>query len=100
MKLISLPLFFSGLALASPLSPLLDNVQAPFGEYQRQFTGLELDLGARRLVQLEGMSPVWMTELEKVSLRAFSFCTIRAHLLSLDQGQGSGRPFYGHVSPT
>lgn len=31
--------------------------------------GFSLDLGALRLVQLEGQVPVWMTELDKVYLR-------------------------------
>jgi hypothetical protein len=56
-------------AAANPLPWL--NVQLPFDVYQNVHPGFYLDLGARRLVQMEGKEPVWMTELEKVDQATF-----------------------------
>jgi hypothetical protein len=56
--LIVLPLALQ--CLASPFSG-----QTPLTGYA-SYPGFSLDLNERRLVQLEGKPPVWMTELEKV----------------------------------
>lgn len=47
-------------------TPLVYNEQFPLGTQQGSYPGFNLDLNAVRLVQMEGESPVWMTELEKV----------------------------------
>jgi leucyl aminopeptidase len=47
-------------------TPLVYNEQLPLGVQQTSYPGFDLDLNALRLVQMEGESPVWMTELEKV----------------------------------
>ena len=47
-------------------TPLVYNEQFPLGTQQESYPGFDLDLNAVRLVQMEGESPVWMTELEKV----------------------------------
>lgn len=59
------------LATATPLSLLYGSEQVPLGsleEHVTSYPGFDLDLDDRRLVQMEGQEPVWMTELEKVRL--------------------------------
>ena len=66
MKSFVVLLSFASLALSLPL--LSDNVQHPLGQVQHTTaSGLDLDLSERRLIQVEGQSPIWVTELEKVS---------------------------------
>jgi leucyl aminopeptidase len=75
MKRIFAGLSLASLALAIPFYSL----ESPSGDSQvqlqlNQFTvedytnypGYDLDLNELRLVQLEGLDPVWMTEYEKV----------------------------------
>ena len=51
--------------------------------------GFDLDLNARRLVQMEGAeSPVWMTELEKVELACISSITRSHSCLGASQSRG------------
>jgi hypothetical protein len=47
-------------------TPLVYNEQFSLGTQQGSYPGFDLDLNAVRLVQMEGESPVWMTELDKV----------------------------------
>jgi len=57
------------LALASlAVSASLAYEQVPFAA--TQYPGFSLDLAERRLVQVEGQSPMWVTELEKINLKA------------------------------
>ncbi|SJL01661.1 related to bacterial leucyl aminopeptidase precursor [Armillaria ostoyae] len=65
MKSLSLLLPLACLAAASPV--VLD--QHAF-QYSATEPGYHLDLGAQRLVQTEGQAPVWMTELDKIKLKA------------------------------
>lgn len=55
------------LAAASAANPLLfkESEQRPLGFQQQTHPGFDLDLNERRLIQLEGQEPVWITELEK-----------------------------------
>jgi hypothetical protein len=62
MKYLSTVLSLASLAAASPLFGGSDGGQVPLATYP----GFSLDLGAMRLVELEGQPPVWMSELEKV----------------------------------
>lgn len=57
------------------LSLLTLAVAGPVAQYSREqfpmelpthYPGYSLDLGEMRLVELEGQSPVWMSELDKV----------------------------------
>ncbi|KAK0498466.1 peptidase [Armillaria luteobubalina] len=65
MKSLSLLLPLVCLAAASPV--VLD--QHAF-QYSATEPGYHLDLDAQRLVQTEGQAPVWMTELDKIKLKA------------------------------
>ena len=66
------------LALAGPLLQFeTEGDQQLLGELPTSYPGYDLDLGEQRLVELEGQSPKWMTELEKVCSRV-----IRRALLS------------------
>ena len=59
------------LALAVPLIQFeAEGDQQLLGELPTSYPGYDLDLGEQRLVELEGQSPKWMTELEKIQLRA------------------------------
>ncbi|CAA7259515.1 unnamed protein product [Cyclocybe aegerita] len=49
-------------------TPITHNEQVPLN--QATYPGFDLDLNARRLVQMEGQAPVWMTELEKIQAKA------------------------------
>ncbi|KIM45995.1 hypothetical protein M413DRAFT_441056 [Hebeloma cylindrosporum] len=51
-------------------TPLVYNEQLPLGAQQGSYPGFDLDLNALRLVQMEGESPVWMTELDKINAKA------------------------------
>ncbi|TFK43342.1 peptidase [Crucibulum laeve] len=63
MKSLSL-LLLAGIATATPL---FDNGQTAFdSELRTSYPGYDLDLSTKRLVQMEGKPPVWMTELEKI----------------------------------
>jgi leucyl aminopeptidase len=80
-------------------TPLVYNDQFPVGTQQGSYPGFDLDLNAVRLVQMEGESPVWMTELDKVINQRNSRST--AHLLAtmhLDKCQSSGIEVLRHVS--
>ncbi|TFK76091.1 peptidase [Pluteus cervinus] len=58
------------LAVATPLAYNDGLSQIPFGADSATHAGFNLDLSARRLVQVEGQAPVWMTELEKIQAKA------------------------------
>ena len=69
MKSVLAFLSLAFLATARPLSSLESSEQVFFGgleEHGTNYPGFDLDLTSRRLVQMEGREPVWMTELEKV----------------------------------
>ena len=69
MKSLSLVLIAACLAAATPLNTF-ENVQQPLAEYQN-YPGFNYDLTERRLVQLDNTDePVWMTELEKIKVKA------------------------------
>ena len=57
-------------AVASPQFVTFGSEQQLLGleESMTSYDGFHLDLSAQRLVQMEGQKPMWMTELEKVSL--------------------------------
>lgn len=65
MKSFAVLLSLVCIVAATPLSEFLASEQQPLGA-QHDYPGFDLDLNERRLVQLEGQAPVWMTELEKV----------------------------------
>lgn len=66
MKSFVVLLSFASLAISLP--SLFDKVQHPLGQVQHTTaSGLDLDLSERRLIEVEGQSPIWVTELEKVS---------------------------------
>jgi len=44
--------------------------QKPFEIQEQQYPGFDLNLNELRLVQLEGQEPVWISELEKINLKA------------------------------
>lgn len=69
MKSLSLVLIAACLVAATPLNTF-ENVQQPLAEYQN-YPGFNYDLTERRLVQLDNADePVWMTELEKINVKA------------------------------
>jgi bacterial leucyl aminopeptidase len=61
MKFLSVSLILVYLGVATALPSILAE-QTVFSDYE----GFKMDLNAQRLVQMEGQTPVWMTELEKV----------------------------------
>lgn len=65
--------FAALLALVSIVAavPAAYNEQIPLGK-QATYPGFSLDLNARRLVQMDGQEPIWMTELEKVASYCFA----------------------------
>ena len=71
MKSFAALLTFAGLAIAYPFSseqlPLGSVDPARFNlEQLGTYPGVALDLNERRLIQVEGQSPEWVTELDKV----------------------------------
>jgi len=71
MKSVYAVLSFVCVALAIPFFSTGDNVQVPVVlEEHTNFPGFDLDLNELRLVQLEGQDPVWMTELDKIQIKA------------------------------
>jgi len=68
MKSLSAQLILACLGVATAW-PSFSPEQTVLGDYD----GFSLDLAARRLVQMEGQAPVWMTELQKV------FALLRVH---------------------
>jgi leucyl aminopeptidase len=68
MKSFSALLALACLAVARPLSSH-DGGQVVLGDFEEHdvnYPGFDLDLTSRRLIQMDGQAPVWMTELEKV----------------------------------
>jgi hypothetical protein len=82
-------------ACASAAVSLSDALQLSF-DTESSHPDFDLDLNASRLVQMEAKAPVWMTELEKVSLVLFPFFWFRWFSLkrarSSDPSQGSRHP--------
>ncbi|KAJ3551860.1 hypothetical protein NM688_g4466 [Phlebia brevispora] len=75
MKSFAALLTFAGLAIAYPFSseqlPLGSVDPARFNlEQLGTYPGVALDLNERRLIQVEGQSPEWVTELDKINLKA------------------------------
>jgi len=69
MKYLTLSIAFITLVVASP--PFTDgNSQMPLSGEDSHYPGFNLDLNARRLVEMEGQAPVWMTELEKIEAKS------------------------------
>ena len=68
MKAFTLALSLAALTTAVPFpNEDLNDGQSPLSlGHQFKHSGLNLDLDAQRLVQFEGGSPVWITELQKV----------------------------------
>lgn len=77
MKSFSVLLSFVSLIAATPLK---HGGQTPFSNETPIYPGFDLDLDALRLVQLEGQSPVWMTELEKARVPTLSSQSFRTHV--------------------
>jgi hypothetical protein len=71
-------LFFAVLctACASAAVSVSDTLQLSF-DTEFSHPDFHLDLNASRLVQMQAKAPVWMTELEKVSLVLFPFFWFR-----------------------
>ncbi len=73
MKSFASLLALASLAASTPLS-FYENNQLPIGGSQQieaeellsSYPGVSLDLDERRLVQLEGQAPAWVSELDKV----------------------------------
>jgi len=63
MKSFTVLLTLVSLALASPTFWNQDG-QVPFAD---EASGYDLDLSERRLIELEGQAPVWVTEGDKVN---------------------------------
>jgi leucyl aminopeptidase len=73
MKSFSALLSLACLAVAHPLSSSQDSGQVVLGgleDHDVDYPGFDLDLTSRRLVQMDGQAPVWMTELEKIQAKA------------------------------
>lgn len=69
MKSLSILLSLISLVVATPLS-YSSQEQLPFNADGATYPGFNLDLTALRLVEMEGQAPVWVTELEKIKLKA------------------------------
>jgi len=67
LKHLAFLLYLCSSGGANPIGFALDD-QIPLRQAETTYPGFDLDLNSRRLVQLEGQDPVWMTELEKVVL--------------------------------
>jgi len=72
LKHLAFLLSIASLGGANPIGYAQDD-QIPLGQIQTTYPGFDLDLNSLRLVQLEGKDPVWMTELEKIQLKAQGF---------------------------
>lgn len=65
MRSFAALLALASLAVSAP--SVSENAQYPLGQVElATHSGLDLDLSERRLIEVEGQSPVWVTELEKV----------------------------------
>ncbi|THG98571.1 hypothetical protein EW026_g3651 [Hermanssonia centrifuga] len=77
MKSFASLLALASLAASTPLS-FYENNQFPIGGSQQieaeellsSYPGVSLDLNERRLVQLEGQAPAWVSELDKINMKA------------------------------
>jgi leucyl aminopeptidase len=61
------------LAVSRPLSSTETSEQVFLGgleEHSTNYSGFDIDLTSQRLIQLEGREPIWMTELEKIQVKA------------------------------
>jgi len=61
------------LAVSRPLSSTETSEQVFLGgleEHSTNYPGFDIDLTSQRLIQLEGREPIWMTELEKIQVKA------------------------------
>lgn len=67
-KVFVLLLAFASVAIATPFAS--EGAQQPFDTPLVDYPGFDLDLNARRLVQMEGQDPVWVTELDKINFKA------------------------------
>jgi len=68
-KAFTLLLALASVAIATPFG-FGEKAQLPFDIHQQVYPGFDLDLNERRLVQLEGQEPTWVTELDKINLKA------------------------------
>ena len=66
MKTFAVLLSLLTLAIANPIGIYGQEQEQLSMELPTRYPGYSLDLSAMRLVELEGQSPVWMSELEKV----------------------------------
>lgn len=69
MKTFSLLLAFASVVFTTPLS-FGENQQLVLDNVPTSYPGFSLDLNELRLIQLEGSSPEWVTELDKINLKA------------------------------
>jgi len=67
-KAFALILAIASVAIATTFTS--ENTQQPFDLPVVGYPGFDLDLNERRLIQLEGQEPVWVTELDKINLKA------------------------------
>lgn len=104
MKSFALIAALASLAVASPVldvlqqQPLLSTQPEypTFVERPTSHPGFDLDLSERRLVQLEGQDPVWISELDKVQSFQITPFRTSSHFPS-DQSQGQRGQFLRHV---
>ncbi|GJE84666.1 leucine aminopeptidase 1 [Phanerochaete sordida] len=68
MKSFAALLALATLVVASP--SLLADTQTPLTKVQSAHAGYDLDLAEMRLVQVEGREPAWVSELDKINLKA------------------------------
>lgn len=68
MKSFAVLLALASLVVASPA--LLVDSQSPLTKVQAEYPGYSLDLAELRLVQIEGQEPTWVSELEKINMKA------------------------------
>jgi hypothetical protein len=65
MKLTALFLLLSNAFALSVPTYFIDTEQSVL-QVSHEYPGFQLDFDARRLIQMDGTSPVWMTESDKV----------------------------------
>lgn len=83
MRAFTVILAFVSAALANPVL-FADSQQIPLGNQQQRYPGFDVDLNERRLIQLEGQQPVWLTELDKV-LYFYNYLLLYRNLICISR---------------
>jgi hypothetical protein len=98
MKSFAVLLSLLTLAIANPIGLYGQEQEQLLMELPTRYPGYSLDLSAMRLVELEGQSPVWMSELEKVRTVFLTHLSRKLSVITVpDQAQSQGRQLLGHV---